>query len=344
MNETPESSQSMWWVPAASEWAAKSDWLQFYLIAWMVFFTAVIFVGVFAFAVKYRRRSPDERPRPILGSLPLELTWTFIPLLIGMTMFFWGAMLYYEYAAPPEDAMEVYVVGKQWMFHLQHPDGQREINELHVPVGRPVKLSMTSEDVIHSFFVPAFRMKRDVIPGRYTTVWFTPTRAGVYRLFCAEYCGTRHSIMGGWVYVLEPAEYEAWLAGGGSESMAARGEQLFSQMGCASCHQVNTQGRCPNLTGVFGQPERLQNGQTVMVDEAYVRESILNPSAKVVAGFQNIMPSFQGQITEQNLLQLIAYVKSIGGRAPATVQGSQPGAGAVGSASPAPGTPQGRNQ
>jgi cytochrome c oxidase subunit II len=342
MNQTPESSHNMLWVPAASEWAVKSDWLQFYLIVWMVFFTVLIFASVFLFAVKYRRRSPDERPRPILGSLPLELTWTFVPLLIGISMFYWGAMLYYEYASPPEDAMEVYVVGKQWMFHLQHPDGQREINELHVPVGRPVKLSMTSEDVIHSFFVPAFRMKRDVIPGRYTTVWFTPTRPGVYRLFCAEYCGTRHSIMGGWVYVLEPAEYETWLAGGAAESMAARGEQLFMQKGCASCHQLT--GRCPNLTGVFGQPVKLQNGQSVVADEAYVRESILNPSSKVVAGYQNIMPSFQGQITEQNLLQLIAYVKSIGGTAPA--QGTQPGAGAgtAGAALPAQGTPQGRTR
>jgi cytochrome c oxidase subunit 2 len=348
----------MFWVPAASEWAEKADWLHFYLNAWIVFFTALIFVGVFAFAVKYRRRSPNERPRPVLGSLPLELTWTFIPLLISMTMFFWGAMLYYEYASPPANATEVYVVGKQWMFHLQHPEGQREINELHVPIGRPVKLTMSSEDVIHSFFIPAFRLKRDISPGRYSSVWFTPTRAGKYHLFCAEYCGTRHSIMGGTVYVMEPAEYEAWLAGGGSQSMAAQGEALFSQLGCASCHLLTTQGRCPNLTGVFGKPVRLQNGQTVVVDEAYVRESVLNPSAKVVAGFQNIMPSFQGQISEQNILQLIAYVKSIGGggtvagapgpapagnaSAQANQSGSQRTSGAAGV--PAAQPPRGRNQ
>jgi cytochrome c oxidase subunit 2 len=330
MNDQPNSG-SMLWTPAATEWAQRNDLLNLYLNFWMAAFTALVFIGVFYFAVKYRRRSPDERPRPILGSVPLEITWTIIPLLIGLSMFVWGARLYFEYAAPPASAAEIYVVGKQWMFHTQHPEGQREINELHVPTGRPIKLTMSSEDVIHSFYVPAFRLKRDLVPGRYSSVWFTATRPGKYRLMCAEYCGSRHSLMGGWVYVMEPAQYEEWLAGGGSESMASQGEKLFSLKGCSSCHLFTGQGRCPNLQGVFGSPVPLQNGQTVTADAAYVRESILNPSAKIVAGFQNIMPSFQGQISEQELLQLIAYLRSIGGGT-ATGAGQPAAAGAGGGA------------
>jgi cytochrome c oxidase subunit 2 len=305
-------SGSMFYVPPASEWARWSDWLQWYISGWNFFFTALVFLGVFVFAIKYRRRTLGEVPRPVLGSMALEITWSVIPLLIALTMFTGGAALYYNYATPPASAMEVYVIGKQWMWHLQHPEGQREINELHVPLGRSVKLTMSSEDVIHSFFVPAFRLKRDVIPGRYTSIWFTAERPGKYHLFCAEYCGTNHSGMIGWVYVMEPADYEAWLAGGGAGSMAQQGEKLFSQFGCASCHLTAAQGRCPTLTGVFGQPVLLRGGQRVLADEAYVRESILTPSAKIVDGFQNIMPSFQGQISEQNILQLIAYVKSLG--------------------------------
>ena len=299
--------------PTASEWAQKLDLFNLYLYAWIFFFTGLIFIGVFVFAVKYRRRHPDERPRPILGSTPLELTWTIVPFLIALSMFFWAAALYFEYASPPVDATEMFVTGRQWMFWTQHPEGVREINELHVPVGRAVKLTMTSEDVIHSFFIPAFRIKHDVLPGRYTSIWFTPTKPGTYHLFCAEYCGTQHSGMTGWVYVLEPAAFEQWLAGGGSESMAAQGEKLFAQMGCSSCHRLDQQGRCPNLRGVYGSRVELQDGSLVTANDTYVRESILTPGAQVVAGFQNIMPSYQGQVSEQNLLQLIAYVRSIGG-------------------------------
>ncbi|MBI1898552.1 MAG: cytochrome c oxidase subunit II [Acidobacteria bacterium] len=300
-----------WFPTVASEWALQWEYHNLYLHFWIAFFTVVIFLGVFWFAVKYRRRSEDEQPRPILGSNIAEIVWTLVPLLIAMSMFAWGAALYFEYASPPENAIEVYITGKQWMWYAQHPEGQREINELHVPVGRPIKLTMTSEDVIHSFFVPVFRLKRDVIPGRYTTIWFTATKAGRYHLFCAEYCGAQHSRMGGWVYVMEPAAYEEWLSGGAAGSMAAQGEKLFAQFGCASCHLSGQQGRCPNLTNVFGNRVELSGGATVVADATYIRESILNPAAKVVAGFQNIMPSFQGQVSEQNLLQLIAFIRSL---------------------------------
>jgi cytochrome c oxidase subunit 2 len=198
------------------------------------------------------------------------------------------------------------------MWKVQYPDGQREINELHVPVGRPVKLTLASEDVVHSFFIPAFRLKHDVVPGSYETFWFEPTTPGRYHIFCAEYCGTNHSRMTGWVTVMEPAEYAAWLAGGTGGSMASQGEKLFQQYGCVSCHLSDTQGRCPSLRNVFGNPVVLDDGRTVLADEAYVRESIVNPNAKIVKGYhRDIMPVFQGQISEEGLLQLIAYVKSL---------------------------------
>jgi cytochrome c oxidase subunit 2 len=313
--------------PTASEWAARMDWLSGYLFFWIAFFTGLILVCVTVFALRYRRRGPGHLPEQILGSTALEWTWTLIPLGIALTMFAWAGELYVDYGSPPADALEMFVTGRQWMWWTQHPEGVREINELHVPVGQAVRLTMASEDVIHSFFVPAFRLKHDVIPGRYSNVWFTATKPGTYHLFCAEYCGTQHSGMTGWVYVLEPAQFEAWLSGGGSESMAAQGEKLFAQFGCSSCHAPGAgQGRCPVLTNVYGSPVTLQDRTVVKADDAYIRESILNPSAKIVAGYQNIMPSFQGQITEQNVLQLIAYIRSLSTR-PIAVRGEAGGIG-----------------
>jgi cytochrome c oxidase subunit 2 len=243
--------------------------------------------------------------------MALELTWTFIPFVIVMTIFVWGASVYFAMARPPEETLNIYVVGKQWMWKFQHLDGQREINELHVPVGRPVKLIMTSEDVIHDVFVPAFRVKADVIPGRYTNIWFNPTKPGRYHLFCAEYCGTRHSGMVGEVVVMDPTEYQTWLGGGPEGSLAEGGAKLFASLACNTCHRPDAQGRGPVLEGLFGKTVTLQSGETVTVDEAYVRESILNPSAKITAGFQPIMPTFQGLVTEEQLLELIEYVKAL---------------------------------
>ena len=305
----------------ASTIASRVDMLYFFLVAVSLFFTVLIFTLVFVFAIRYRRRSEGERPQPIEGSLKLELLWTVIPFAITTVMFGWGASLYFRNSRPPEGAFEVYVVGRQWMWKLQHPEGQREINELHVPVGVPVRLIMTSEDVIHSFFIPAFRIKQDVVPGRYTTQWFQATRPGTYHLFCAEYCGTKHSGMIGTVHVLGEAEFENWLSGGASgESMAASGERLFQQLGCSGCHRVDARGRGPALEGMFSRPVQLESGETVIADESYVRESILTPRAKVAAGFRPVMPTFAGQVNEEQLLQIIAYIKSLGGteRRPAT--------------------------
>jgi cytochrome c oxidase subunit 2 len=265
------------------------------------------------FVIRYRRRTPYEIPRPLAGSHKLETLWSVIPFLIAMTMFAWGARVYFEQYHPPENAIEIYVVGKQWMWKIQHSTGQREINELHVPVGRKVKLIMTSEDAIHDFFVPAFRMKADVIPGRYTSQWFEATKPGTYHLFCAEYCGMNHSGMIGSVVVMEPREFDNWLSGNaGNQTPAVAGQQLYQSLGCVSCHGANGEGgRGPALAGLYGRQTLLSNGQTVKADEAYIRESIINPQAKIVAGFGPIMPTFQGQVSEDQLVQLLAFIKSL---------------------------------
>ncbi len=302
---------------AASTMAPRVDALYFFLLGVAAFFSVLIAGLIVYFAVKFRRRRADGVGARIHGGMLLEITWTAIPLMIVMVIFVWGANVYFAMAHPPEETENIYVVGKQWMWKFQHMDGQREIDELHVPMGRAVKLIMTSEDVIHDVFVPAFRVKADVIPGRYTTIWFTPTKPGRYHLFCAEYCGTRHSGMIGEVVVMDPADYQAWLSGGAPEgSLASAGEKLFQDLGCITCHRADGQGRGPVLQGLYGRPVQLSTGDTVNADDAYIRESILNPAAKIVAGFQPIMPTFQGVVSEEQVLQLIEYIKSLASAQP----------------------------
>lgn len=291
--------------------AAQVDWLYFYLLAVSAFFTLAIWAAVVFFATRYRR-SKHPVPVQIEGSMKLEVAWSVIPLVIAMTMFVWGATIFFSMNRPPRGALEVYVVGKQWMWKFEHVGGQREINELHVPVGRDVRLNMISQDAIHSFYVPAFRVKQDVLPGRYTTLWFRATKPGRYHLFCAEYCGTKHSGMIGWVEVMEPAQYQVWLSGGASGgSLAASGEKLFREMACNTCHNAESGARGPDLGGLFGRPVELEGRQTLVADENYLRESIVNPRARMVKGYQPIMPTFQGQISEEGLLQLVAYIKTL---------------------------------
>ncbi len=297
----------------ASTLAPEVDHLLYFLLAVSTFFTLLIFGAIFYFAIRYRRRSENELPHVAHTGYTLEIVWSVIPFGLTMVMFTWGASIFFNSRKPPNDAIQIYAVGKQWMWKLEHKEGQREINELHIPVGRPVRITMASEDVIHSFFVPAFRTKQDVVPGTYTTTWFTPTKTGKYHLFCAEYCGTRHSGMIGWIYVMEPADYETWLGGGAaSGSLADNGKKLFEQLACNNCHREDNTGRCPNLVGLFGQPVKLSGGNSVKADEAYIRESILQPQAKIVAGYEPVMPTFQGLVTEDQILQLVEYVKSIG--------------------------------
>lgn len=311
---------------AASSMARQVDYLYAYLSTVTIIMTGLIFAVVFIFAIKYRRKSENERPRPIHGSLVLEITWSIIPFIVMLSFFWWGAQIFFANATPPSNAMDVYVVGKQWMWKIQYPEGTREINELHVPIGRPVKITLASEDVIHSFFIPAFRIKHDVVPGRYDTMWFTATKPGRYHIFCAEYCGTEHSGMVGWVNVMSDSDYENWVAAGGTEgSMAQQGERLFEQYGCSTCHQPDQQGRGPNLRGIYGSRIQLTDGRSIQVDDAYIRESILNPNAKVTAGYRpDVMPTFQGQVSEEQLLQIIVYIKSLANSgAPATSTGGR---------------------
>jgi cytochrome c oxidase subunit 2 len=303
------------WPEQASTTAGHVDALYIFLLIVTGMMTLLIFICLVYFAARFRHR-PGVPAEQIEGSTPLEITWSTIPFLVFMVIFAWGATVYFTERTPPDDATEIYVVAKQWMWKLEHAEGQREINELHVPVGRDVKLIMTSQDVIHSFYIPAFRIKQDVLPGRYTVEWFRATKPGTYHLFCAEYCGTQHSGMVGDIVVMEPAQYEAWMNGGSTGPLSATGEKIFAELGCVTCHRADTQGRGPNLQGVFGKPVQLEDGRTVTADENYVRECILDPGAKRVKGFQPIMPTFQGLVSEEQVNALVAYIKSIAAAKP----------------------------
>lgn len=311
----------------ASTLAASVDNLYLFIVAVTAFFGILTSVVVVWFAVKYRTDDPLKVGARIHGSIPLEIAWSVIPFLISIVIFVWAAEVYFDLHRPPDQTLEIYSTGKQWMWRFQHLDGQSEINELHVPVGRPVKVTFTSEDVLHSLYFPAFRVKADAIPGRYSTVWFTPTRVGEYHIFCAEYCGTKHSGMVGRVVVMEPADYQAWLSGGTEGPLSARGERLFTELACNTCHLQDGSGRGPSLAGKFGTEELLATGAVVTVDEAYIRESILNPQAKLVAGYQAVMPTFQGLVNEEGIMALIEYIRSLQ---------PPPGAGAAASSAAAP--------
>ncbi|HEY6250487.1 MAG TPA: cytochrome c oxidase subunit II [Candidatus Angelobacter sp.] len=295
----------------ASTLAPQVDALYLFLVLITTFFSLLIAVLIIYFAIKYRA-STGRQAEQIHGSTLLEIVWTVIPLGISMVIFLWGAALYFHIQRPPGNPLEVYGVAKQWMWKFEYPGGQREINSLHVPTGRPVKVTLVSQDVIHSFFVPAFRVKTDVLPNRYMTSWFEATTPGTYHLFCSQYCGTKHSGMIGEVVVMKPEDFAAWLESGKAEgSLAASGEKLFQQFGCTTCHRPDSGARGPNLEGLYGRPVRMQDNRVVIADENYIRESILNPNAKIVSGFQPIMPTFQGVINEEGMLQIIAYIKSM---------------------------------
>jgi cytochrome c oxidase subunit 2 len=311
----------------ASTFAWQVDYLYYYLIVVSVAFTIPIAVAIFFCAIKYREKEKFATPEEMHGSMVLETVWSIIPFVVSMTIFLGGAIVFFNQYSPPDDAMNIYVVGKQWMWKAQHGTGQREINELHVPVKRKIKLTMTTEDVLHDFSIPAFRTKADVIPGRYTYLWFEPTVAGKYHLFCAEYCGLNHSGMGGWIYVMEQSDFDNWLSGNVSgQTPVEAGKELFTnKLGCASCHAGGPAQRGAKLENVFNTDVHLVGGAVVKADENYIRNSILNPASQIVEGFQPIMPTFKGQVTEDQLNSLIAYIKSLSPNA-------------AGSASSAPGT------
>jgi cytochrome c oxidase subunit 2 len=299
----------------ASTMATRLDELFYFLVGVSIFFAALIGIFILVFVIKYRRRSDDDKPPVVAGDLRLEILWTVVPLGLTLVIFYWGAKLYFITYQPPPDALEIIVVAKQWMWKAQHPDGQQEIDQLHIPVGRAVKLLLTSQDVIHDFFVPAFRVKTDVLPGRYTALWFEATKPGEFHLFCAEYCGTQHSGMVGRIVAMAPSEYETWLSGRApGVTMAESGARLFQRFGCVSCHTETDTGRGPSLMGLFGRTVKLQDGGTVVADENYIRESIVNPRARIAAGYQPLMPTFKGLIGEEGIVEIVAYVKSLNPR------------------------------
>ncbi len=313
--------------PAASSFAGPYDALFYTLTGMSVFFTLLVVAGIVFFTVRYRQGSKADRSRPVYEDLRLELTLLGIPTILGLIFFYFGATQYMQMRTPPKDATDIFIVGKQWMWHAQHPNGVRENNELHVPVGRNVRLTMISQDVIHAFFIPAFRTQMMVVPGRYTTMWFRPTQAGEYHLFCNMYCGTQHSEMGGKVVAMEPREYAAWLENGGESlppmTMAQRGEKLYNgRLACNNCHGVQDNPRGPSLADLIGKKRTFGNAPAQIADEEYIRESILRPYNKLTSGYGQDMPAYEsqlidGKLTEENILELIAYIKSMGGAAKA---------------------------
>ncbi|HEY4355365.1 MAG TPA: cytochrome c oxidase subunit II [Acidobacteriaceae bacterium] len=295
----------------ASTIAPWTDALYFFLLLISAVGMVLVLALVFGFSLRYRREKNPVATQ-VEGSTLLEATWTIIPLALFLVCFVWGGLLYFRIYDPPADAMNIYVVGKQWMWKAEHPGGQHEINSLHVPMGRPVQLTMISQDVFHSFSIPDFRVKREVIPGRYTTVWFNATTPGTYHLFCTQYCGTQHSGMIGEVTVLTPADYEKWLQQSNSGmSLAQNGERLFASMGCNSCHSGNAAARGPSLAGVYGSKLTLTDGSQVLVNDAYLRDAILSPSQHITAGYAPLMPTYQGQISEDGLIDLVEYIKNM---------------------------------
>ena len=295
----------------ASTIAPYADALFFFMMALTVVGLLLVGTLVIGFSIRYRKEKHPVAVQ-VEGSTLLEATWTIIPLALFLVCFVWGALLYFRIYNPPTNAMNIYVVGKQWMWKAEHPGGQHEINALHVPAGRPVQLTMISQDVFHSFSIPDFRVKREVIPGRYSTVWFQATEPGTYHIFCTQYCGTNHSAMIGDVTVLSPDDYQKWTQESTSGmSLAQNGERLFASMGCNACHSGAAAARGPNLAGVYGSKLQLTNGSQVLVNDAYLRDAILNPSQHVTAGYAPIMPTYQGQISEDGLIDLVEYIKQL---------------------------------
>jgi cytochrome c oxidase subunit 2 len=299
--------------PGASDAAARFDWLMLALLLLTGTVALAVMVLIVAFGIRYRKGSPADRSHAPTTGRRIEIAWTAIPLLLFLCIYSWAAYDYTRLYRVPADAMPVFVVAKQWMWKLEHANGRREISELHVPLGQPVRLVMTSQDVIHSFFAPAFRIKQDVVPGRYTSIWFKPTKTGEYPLFCAEYCGTEHSVMRGRIVVMPPDEFARWLQQGTAQpGIAARGFELFRRYGCSGCHAAGASVHAPDLNGLLGRTVHLQDGRSLVADENYVRDSILLPKKDVVAGFAPIMPSFAGQIGEEDLMAIIEYLRQTG--------------------------------
>lgn len=300
----------------ASSVAGITDLFTFSVVGIGSFFGIIVVMVIIYFLTIYNHDSKANRSDPVEEHTVIELAWSIAPLIIVLTIFVWSAKIYFDIYTPPPNTLNISVIGKQWMWKAQHPDGQREVNELHIPVNQPIRLTMTSQDVIHSFFIPAFRLKQDVLPGRFTTMWFEATQTGEFHLLCAEFCGTEHALMVGKVYVMEPSEYEEWLREGNVPVLtlidSPSGETLFTQQGCLACHKLDDSvGIGPSLVGIYETEVELENGDVVVRDEEYLRESIINPQAKVVSGYPNVMPTYQSQLSEEQLLELVDYLRNL---------------------------------
>ena len=299
---------------SASETAVDVDRIGLTLAGILIVFSCGIAVAIVVFMARYwhtRQVNRDFGPSRLTHWL-VELSWSLGPLAILLAMFTWGAVVYVDQHRPPKDPLQVNVVAKQWMWKIAHSGGRREINTLHVPVGQPVRLTMISEDVIHSFFVPAFRVKQDVLPERYTTLWFRAVKPGTYHLFCAEFCGTKHSQMIGKVVAMQPEAYAKWAASGDSKTLAQRGRERIDTLGCLQCHSMLYGSQsAPSFSGLFGSTVRLKGGGKAVADAAYIRRSILKPASEVHEGFKPNMPSYEGKIEPTAVLEIIAYLRSI---------------------------------
>lgn len=322
----------------ASTYGAEVDRIFLVLTVLTVFFTTLVLGLMVFFAIRYRRGSRASRVNPSYGDLRLELAWSLGPMFLALLVFAWSSRPYSYVYRPPADAMEIFVIGKQWMWHIQHANGIREMNQLHIPEDRAIKLTMISQDVIHGFYIPAFRTKRDVLPGRYNTVWFEATRTGKFHLFCSEYCGTNHSEMGGWVYVMKPADFDQWeensntLEAAEHQTMTQMGSDLFQNLGCESCHSTSATARGPSLNGLYGSTAALANGGTATVDDNFIRSAIINPHGQQIAGFPDIMEAYPvgtapGDLSEEQVLSLVAYIKSLGASPASSSAGGASAAG-----------------
>ena len=301
------------WPAAASAQAVESDHLIFAFTLVILLLTAPIFIAITYFAFRYRRGVEAHRENNESRSVLLELSWMILPFVTTLIFFFWGARLFDQHRHPPENALQINAIGRQWMWKFQHPGGQSEIDNLHVPAGQPVLIRMISQDVIHALYIPALRIQNEVLPGRYTELWFKADRPGTYHLFCSEYCGTDHSVMDGELTIMTPSDYEDWLGHAApAQSLAAAGEALFASYGCASCHLGQSTVRAPSLAGLYGKPVPLASGARTVADESFLRDKILRPDDNRIAGFQQVMPSFKGVIAEDDLLRLVAYIKATG--------------------------------
>lgn len=301
------------WPPAASSMAVEIDRV---FVAWCVVLTFLV-VPVFVFmtycAVKYRAGRPADRSQREARNMTIEMSWMILPFLISLVFFAWAGDIYLRQHNPPPNSIVITALGRQWMWKFQHPGGQAEINDLHVPVNRPVRIDIHSQDVVHSLYIPALREQEEAVPGRNTSMWFQADTPGAYRLFCSEFCGADHALMAGTLYVLSAADYQTWLKQAGtSQSLVSAGKRLFDSYGCSGCHGRSTNVRAPPLEGLYGQVVPLQDGTSVAADDAYIRDSILEPKKQIAAGYRPVMPSFAGAISESELTQLVAYIKSLG--------------------------------